>query len=432
MVDFLSNLEAKKGLAASGAVAYKWGDRVVTGAAGSTCRTPTGAKRFLQTMPAPSAQPAQTIQPRGLYIDPTLITDRRLLTVAAKLTAGRRLDREDGLIIMSTTDLVGLGALADARRRDLNGDAAYYVVNRHLNYSNVCVNRCAFCAYWREAGAERAFTLSPQEAGARVADPGGPAPDELHVVGSCHPELGLSYYLELLAALREARPGATLKAFTAVEIDHMARLEGMEPVEVLQRLKEAGLAAMPGGGAEVFSPRVRRRLCPRKISGERWLEVSGLAHGLGIPTNATMLYGHIETAEERVDHLLLLRAQQDVSGGFNAFIPLAFHSENTELSGLGATSGLLDLKIIACARLLLDNIPHIKAYWVMLGEKLAQTALWFGADDLDGTIVEERITHMAGATTAQGLTEGQIRAMIGAAGMVPVRRDSFYRSLEAA
>lgn len=364
--------------------------------------------------------------------DPALVTDRRLLPVAEKLAAGVRLDRDDGLTMMNTTDILGLGALADARRREMNGDAAYYVVNRHLNYSNVCVNRCAFCAFWRDAEAKGAFNLTPAEAAARVAISGGPHPDELHIVGSCHPDFGLSYYVDLLAALQEALPGTALKAFTAVEIDHMARMEGIEVEEVLRRLKAVGLKAMPGGGAEVFAPRVRKKLCPKKISGERWLQVSGIAHGLGIPSNATILYGHIETAEERVEHLLLLREQQDASGGFNAFIPLAFHPSNTDISELSPTSGLTDLKLIACSRLLLDNIPHIKAYWVMLGEKLAQVALCFGADDLDGTIVEERITHMAGATTAQGLSESQLRAMIKAAGRVPVRRDALYNSLEAA
>lgn len=367
----------------------------------------------------------------NLAVDFSLISDPRLLPLADKLISGQRFDYADGLVMMQTTDLIGLGALANAKRRAMNQDVAYYVVNRHLNYSNVCVNKCSFCAFWREDEAAGGYTLTPQEAAAKVAADPGLELSELHIVGSCHPSLGLDYYLELLTALGRARPNAALKAFTAVEIDHMAQGEGLSPQEVLAKLRACGLKAMPGGGAEVFSPRVRQRLCPSKISGQRWLEISGMAHRQGISTNATMLYGHIETAAERVEHLLALRDQQDLTGGFSAFIPLAFHSDNTELAGLDQTCGLLDLKVVATSRLLLDNFPHIKAYWVMLGEKLAQVALNFGADDLDGTIVEEQITHSAGATTAKGLTEPNLRGLIKTAGFTPVRRDAFYNSLEA-
>jgi aminodeoxyfutalosine synthase len=363
-------------------------------------------------------------------VDRGLIADPALKAVAARLEAGQRLGWEEGMALMTSRDLLGLGALAHAARLALHGRRAFYVVNRHVNYSNVCVNRCAFCAFWREEGAADAYTLSPQEAAELAAAQPELPLSELHVVGSCHPELGLDYYLELLEALRQARPQATLKAFTPVEIDHMARREGMTAREILARLKQAGLAAMPGGGAEVFSPRVRARLCPRKISGQRWLEICGHAHRLGIPTNATMLYGHIETPRERVEHLLMLREQQDATGGFNAFIPLAFHPLNTALSQAAPTGGLDDLRLIAASRLLLDNFPHIKAYWVMLGEKLAGVALNFGADDLDGTIVEENITHAAGASTARGLSEARLRQLITAAGFTPVRRDAFYHSLE--
>ncbi len=376
-----------------------------------------------------SALPGLSLLP-PLDIPRRIISDPCLRPVADKLEAGQRLERQDGLALMQSRDLLGLGALAHAARLAKNGHRAFYVLNRHINYSNVCVNGCAFCAYGRESGQEGGFLLSPGEAAAK-ARAGSLPVDELHVVGSCHPDLPFSYYLELLTALHEARPQAILKAFTPVEIDHFARISGQSAQEVLGQLQAVGLKAMPGGGAEVFAPRVRQRLCPQKTSGQRWLEISGLAHASGIPTNATMLYGHVESPEERVDHLLALRGQQDQSGGFSAFIPLAFHSQNTKLGDISPTSGLDDLRVVAASRLLLDNFPHIKAYWVMLGPKMAQVALNFGADDLDGTIVEERITHMAGGTTAQGLSERQLRQMILAAGFEPVRRDSFYHHLPA-
>lgn len=365
-----------------------------------------------------------------LEIRSSLINDPALKTVAEKLAAGERLDRSDGMALMTSRDLIGLGALAHALRLAQNGLNAYYVVNRHVNYSNECVNQCAFCAFWRPPQTDGAYTMSIAEAAAQAAEDPELAISEFHIVGSCHPDLGLDYYLELLRAVNAARPDAALKAFTPVEIDHMARIEGMDTKAVLRLLREAGLQAMPGGGAEVFAPKPRAKLCPRKISGKRWLEICAEAHELGIPTNATMLYGHIESAEDRVEHLFALREQQDASGGFNAFIPLAFHSKNTVLEELEPTTALDDLRVIATARLILDNFPHIKAYWVMLGEKLAQVALHFGADDLDGTIVRENITHSAGATTSLGLSENRLRGMIQAAGFKPVRRDCFYNSLE--
>jgi aminodeoxyfutalosine synthase len=381
--------------------------------------------------PKPLSDCLSDTQPLPIKNALGLIEDSALQPVAEKLAAGQRLDRADGLALMTSRDLLGLGALANAVRQAKNGRQAYYVVNRHLNYSNVCVNRCAFCAFWRRPAAEDAYTFTIEETTALAAEE--PALDirEFHIVGSCHPDLPFSYYLEMLKSAKAVRPQAALKAFTPVEIDHMARLEGMPTRRVLELLKEAGLEAMPGGGAEIFAPKPRAKLCPRKISGERWLEVCAEAHELGIPTNATMLYGHIETPEDRVDHLLALRGQQDLTGGFNAFIPLAFHSKNTVLEELEPTTALDDLRVIAASRLILDNFPHIKAYWVMLGEKLAQVALHFGADDLDGTIIKENITHSAGATSSLGLSEERLRGMIQAAGYIPVRRDCFYNSLEA-
>lgn len=373
---------------------------------------------------------ANTLGLPPLDINSHLVSDPALRPVAAKLAQGERLEAEDGLALMNSKDLLGLGALAHAARLAKNGKAVHYILNRQINYSNICVNRCRFCAFWREPEEQGAYLLSPTEAAALAAEHPEMDLAELHVVGSCHPELGLDYYCELLSALGEARPQATLKAFTPAEIDHFTRRENISAVEVLKRLIDSGLRALTGGGAEVFSPRVRAELCPTKTSGKRWLAISGQAHALGLSSNATMLYGHIETPAERVEHLLALREQQDLSGGFSAFIPLAFHPENTHLGDRARTTGLDDLRMAAASRLLLDNFPHIKAYWIMLGPKVAQVALNFGADDLDGTIVEERITHDAGATTAKGMTEVELRHLITSAGFVPVRRDSFYRSLE--
>jgi aminodeoxyfutalosine synthase len=361
-------------------------------------------------------------------VDVKAISDPSLKPLADKLAQGIRLDLDDGLALLRSQDLLGLSALAHAARVARWGLDTFYVVNQHLNYTNICGNQCAFCAYWREPEASDAYALSPAQAAAQVA--AHPA-DELHIVGGCHPDLPLEYYQELLAELARVQPGATLKAFTAVEIDHLAKANRLEPAEVISRLKKAGLAAMPGGGAEIFAPRVRARLCARKADGPRWLEISGLAHQQGIFTNATMLYGHIETRQERAEHLLALREQQDRTGGFSAFVPLAFHPAHTKLAQRPGPSGLEDLQVIAASRLLLDNIPHIKAYWVMLGAKLASLALNFGADDLDGTIVEERITHAAGASTARGMTQAEIRHLITSAGFRPVRRDGLYNSLES-
>ncbi len=358
--------------------------------------------------------------------------DPRLAAVAEKLAAGRRLDHEDGLLLLATSDLISLGRLADHRRRERHGDKAYFVYNQHLNYTNVCQNRCQFCAFARDDHEQGAFTMSLAEVEQRLRERIDEPIRELHMVGGIHPDLPFDYYIGLLETIKRVRPGATIKAFTAVEIDHIARRGQLSIDETLQRLKAAGLEMMPGGGAEVLSERIHDRLYQRKIDGRRWLEVARTAHRAGISTNATMLYGHIETPAERVDHLLALRRLQDETGGFSAFIPLAFHPKNTRLNRIAETSAFDDLKTIAAARLLLDNFDHIKAYWVMIGEPLAQVALNFGADDLDGTIIEEKITHMAGATSAKGLGRAQLKRMITAAGFVPVERDAFYRPVEEA
>lgn len=355
--------------------------------------------------------------------------DPELESVARKLGRGERLDLKDGLSCLGTSSLAALGRLASAKRKEIHGIKATFIRNLHLNYTNVCENRCGFCAFHRTQEAPDGFLMDPEEAAQRISlSPVEPL-REVHVVGGCHPHLDLDYYLGLLRSLKKARPGVMLKAFTAVEIDHMALKAGISTLECLIRLKEAGLDVMPGGGAEVFSSRLRELLFPRKPDAQRWLQIHGEAHNLGIPTNATLLFGHLETLEERVEHLLRLRDQQDRTGGFQAFIPLPFQARNTPLSHLRGPSGVEILKLIATARLILDNFPSIKAYWVMLGNRLTQVALHFGADDLEGTIVHEQIAHEAGAETARGLTVEQLRALIEEAGFQPVERDTLHRTI---
>ncbi len=354
-------------------------------------------------------------------------TDNRLKHIHKKMSADQRLDFDDGRILYETDDLTGLGYLADTVRRRRYGDTAYWIYNQHLNYTNVCTNRCQFCAFARDAGDTGAFTLSIEDVENRLMERIDEPVRELHVVGGINPDLPFDYYLDLIKTIKKVRPDATVKAFTAVEIDHFAQISDQSLEKTISSLKNAGLDMMPGGGAEVMSTRVRKKLFHRKIDHQRWLEVMEKAHAQGIITNATMLYGHIETIAEKVAHLIALRELQDDTGGFSAFIPLAFHSGHTRLAHIPETTAFDDLKNIAVARLLLDNIGHIKAYWVMIGESLAQVALAFGADDLDGTIIEEKITHMAGAKSARGLTRSQMTRMIATAGFTPVERDSFYR-----
>ncbi len=358
------------------------------------------------------------------------IMDPRIRAIGEKLLLNERLTREDGLACFNTMDLNGLGTVASAVKRSFHGDKAFFISNHHLNYTNVCENRCRFCAFHRSPDAKDAHTHTHEEAAAVIAQ--SPVADlrEVHVVGGCHPHLPIDYYTGLLETLSQARPGLELKAFTAVEIDHMANKARISSMECLKALKAAGLAAMPGGGAEVFSERVRQALFPRKIPASRWLEIHGEAHALDIGTNATLLFGHMETMEERVEHLFRLREMQDRTNGFKAFIGLPFHPENTPLAHLPGPTGVDILKTIAAARLILDNITHIKAYWVMMGLKLTQTALHFGADDLEGTIVKERIAHQAGAMTAKGLTRGRLIEMIEEAGLIPEQRDTFHQPIQ--
>ena len=356
----------------------------------------------------------------GYFADP------ELLPIYHKVVGQERLSREDGLTLYHSTDLLGVGYLADLVRRRLHGNKAYYIYNQHINYSNICINGCRFCAFGKKAGEPGAYEMTLDDILNKVRERLAEPITEIHIVGGLHPDLPFSYYLDMLAGIKSLRPAVPLQAFTAVEIAHLADLAGMDVADTLQSLKEAGLGSLPGGGAEVFSSRIRVDLCPTKLSPEGWLDVCKTAHRQGLKTNATMLYGHLETLEERVDHLVRLREAQDETGGFLTFIPLAFHPHNTQLAGLTETTGFDDLKNLAVARLMLDNFPHIKAFWIMIGPKIAQLSLSFGADDIDGTVMEERITHMAGAQTPQGLTRSQLLRLIREAGCEPVERDTLY------
>ena len=353
-----------------------------------------------------------------------------LADIYAKVVAGQRLSREDGLRLFESQDLLTTGFLANLVREKLHGQRTYWVYNQHINYSNICTNGCRFCAFSRRLGEEGGFVLTVDQMANKVRERLPEPITEIHVVGGCHPDLSLSYYVDLVRTIKELRPEVTVKAFTAVEVAHLAQNEGLAISQVLLALKEAGVEALPGGGAEVFSNRVRQLLCPEKLSSNGWLEVAKEAHQLGMRSNATLLYGHLETAAERVDHLLALREMQDETGGFITFIPLAFQSANTGIAPLQERTGYTDLKTIAVSRLLLDNFAHIKAYWIMLGVKIAQTALYFGADDLDGTVMEERIGHMAGASSAEALPPEELETLIRAAGQEPVQRDTFFKPVQ--
>ena len=354
---------------------------------------------------------------------------QRFSEIAARKRAGERLTPEEALYLFKEGDLFALGRLAAEVNAGLNGEVVFYNINRHINPTNICVNQCRFCAYSKVKGEDGAYEQGIAEILDEVEGAEEQGIREFHIVGGLHPDWPFAFYLELLESLKKAHPEIVIKAFTAVEIDYFAKISGLSIPEVFTRLKAAGLQAMPGGGAEIFAPEVRNRICPEKISGERWLEIMELAHAAGIPTNATMLYGHLESYTDRIDHMEKLRRLQDKAGGFQVFIPLAFHAENTDIRKKGVTSGIDDLKTLAIARLYLDNFRHLKAYWVMLGEKIAQLALLFGVNDFDGTVVKERITHAAGAKSAVGHGEDYIRHLIARAGRRPVERDTFYHSV---
>ncbi|MDF1579332.1 MAG: aminofutalosine synthase MqnE [Desulfuromonadales bacterium] len=351
-------------------------------------------------------------------------------TVRIKIDAGARISDAEALALFACNDLLALGTLAAQANRRKNSDKVYFNVNRHINYTNLCVNRCTFCAFSKEVEDEGCYTLTLNDILAKAAEAQRAGATELHMVGGLHPALPFDFYLEMLASIKADNPGLHLKAFTAVEIDYFAQLTGQPVAHVILELKEAGLESLPGGGAEIFAPQVRNKICPEKISGERWLEVIETVHRCGLKTNATMLFGHLETPADRVDHLARLRQLQDLTGGFQAFIPLAFQPDNTRVPGATGVGGVDALKTLAISRIYLDNFQHIKAYWVMLGLKIAQVSLCFGVNDLDGTVVEEKIGHDAGADSPQQLDKEQLCALIRKAGKVPVERDTLYREIQ--
>jgi aminodeoxyfutalosine synthase len=363
----------------------------------------------------------------------TLRVLESLTEIREKVEAGERLDFEDGLTLMESDDLLALGELADLARRQRGGDdEVYFVQNLYLNQTNVCRVKCKFCAFAMTQKQPGAYTISTEELvedALRQRQLTGFT--EIHMVNGESPHVGFDFYLDTTRALHEAMPDVHLKLYTASEIHHMTTLSGLSHEEVLRELRDAGLGSLPGGGAEVFADRVRRLVAPGKEPPETWFHVHRTAHALGIPTHCTMLYGHVETYEERVDHLLRLRELQDETGGFLAFIPLAFHPENTvfERRGWTHTAGSDDLKLIAVSRLLLDNIEHVKAYWIMMGLPLAQVALHFGADDVQGTVVREEIFHAAGARTETEQKIDELVRFVRAAGRVPVQRDTLYNEL---
>ena len=359
-----------------------------------------------------------------------------LKKIEKKIYSEERLSPEAALELFKSDDIFTVGRLASLVAHRKNRNNVYFIQNHHINPTNICVNRCRFCAFSRSKGEKGVYELSIKEIISKIrnlpAGRQGPKSEirnpftEVHIVGGLHPDRPIDFYLEMLKEIKKSFPHIHIKAFTAVEIDYFTKISGWSLTDTLKTLKNAGLDSIPGGGAEIFDKRVRGKICAEKIDGKSWLKIMEEAHNLGIKSNATMLYGHIETHKNRVDHMLKLRNLQDRTGGFQAFIPLAFHSMNTRISGKHYTSGIDDIKTIAVSRLFLDNFSHIKAYRVMLGEKIAQLALMFGADDLDGTIIEEKITRSAGALSRSAMSKAELVYLIKAAGKVPVERDSFY------
>ena len=358
------------------------------------------------------------------------ITDRNLEPIADKVLAGDRLTFEDGVTLYKTPDLLAVGWLANHVREKRHGNITYYNVNRHINPTNVCVAHCKLCAFGRDPNSPGAYTFTLDEMYERAAKGVREGATEFHIVGGLHPDLPFDFFLELIRGLKARHPHVHLKAFTMVEVHYFARIAKLSIDETLRQMKEAGVDSCPGGGAEVFHPRVRRIICDHKVSGQMWLSMAKKAHRIGLRSNATMLYGHVETMEERVDHLVKLREAQDETHGFVAFIPLAFHPDNTPLSHIPKPTGYDDLRNIAVSRLMLDNFDHIKAYWIMLTPSVAQIALRFGANDMDGTVVEEKIYHDAGANTAEFTPRSELERLIRAAGRVPVERDTLYNKID--
>lgn len=352
--------------------------------------------------------------------------DKKLEEIREKVKNGIRLTKEDGLYLYNSSDLLSIGQIAKEKKKQVSGDYVFFNVNCHINLTNICVSKCKFCAFGVDENAPRPYAMTPEQVFDYAAKAMNQNITEFHIVSALNPKLTLDYYIEVISGLKKAYPHVLIQALTAVEIVYLASISSLSVGEVLQALKNAGLDAIPGGGAEILDDRIRKELCPRKANSEEWLQVHRIAHQLGIKTNCTMLFGHIETYEDRINHLLKLRELQDEAPGFKAFIPLPFLPENTGLAHLNKTSSLDELKTIAISRLMLDNIEHVKAFWIMLGLPVAQIALEFGADDLDGTIIEEKIMHAAGAKTDKGIPKEKIISLIKEAGYIPAERDTVY------
>src|SRR5437868_696372 len=352
-----------------------------------------------------------------------------LEAIRSKVLGGCRLSFDEGLFLEEQADLFTLGELANLVREQKNGNNAYYNVNTHLNPTNVCVYRCNFCAFRADLKSPKGYVMSDEQIVKRAHEAAGRGATELHIVGGLHHRLPYDWYLNVVRLVHGAQPRLHLKAYTAVEWDWFARLTGRPTRAILAEFKDAGLGSLPGGGAEIFHPEVRDRICEHKADAGCWIRIHREAHQLGLRSNATMLYGHIEETRHRIDHLCRLRELQDETGGFQTFIPLAFHPDNTQLAHIPKASGLMDLRTMAVSRLMLDNFPHIKAYWVMLGIKTAQVALSFGADDIDGTVVHEKIYHDAGSDSPQEITVAELRRLIEEAGRIPVERDTLYHEV---
>ena len=353
-----------------------------------------------------------------------------LTEIAEKVERGLRLSKDDALALMDSNDILTMGQLANKIKERKSGNYAYFNVNRHINLTNICISRCKFCAFSRDKTDTDAYAMTIDDVLGIARSARDLGITEFHIVSGLHPDLPFDYYLEVISRLKDIMPDVHIQAFTAVEINYFAKISNFSVREVLIRLKEAGLGSLPGGGAEILNHRVREAVCSKKATSGEWLEVMKEAHNLGLKSNATMLYGHIETIKERIDHLLTLRNLQDETGGFQSFIPLPFHPQNTQLPDFKKPTAFENLKMLAVSRMVLDNFPHIKAFWIMLGLKVAQLSLLFGVDDLDGTVVEEKITHAAGAETDQSISRDELLDIISATGRVPVERDTLYNMIK--
>ncbi len=351
-------------------------------------------------------------------------------TLKDKIRNNQRVSDAEALALFESNDLLAIGELAADVNRRKNSDRVFFNVNRHINYTNLCINQCIFCAFSKEGGEEGGYTLALEDIREKAREAVAAGATEIHSVGGLHPSLPFDFYLDMLRTIKEVSPQLHIKAFTAVEIDYFSQLSRMSVSEVVEALKAAGLGSMPGGGAEILGQEVRDKICPEKISGKRWLEVIEEVHNAGLKSNATMLFGHLEEYSDRVEHLRLIRELQDRTHGFQSFIPLAFQPDNTRVPGAKGVGGVDALKTLAISRIYLDNFQHVKAYWVMLGLKIAQTALCFGVNDLDGTVIEEQIGHDAGADSPQVIGKDRIIDLIRKAGRVPVERDTLYNELK--